>query len=189
LKKAVIIFGSPRKDGNTRILVEECLKGLADSGIESNIIFLNEKRIKPCQACYHCKQIAIGECKINDDMQAIYQTMEEADGIVVATPIYWAYVTSQTKIWLDRLFPYLNKKSQATLFKGKIASYLFTQNQPDPDMFLRGIKTFQIALTMLGFKNKDTLIAYDLDMGYKPMANENPDFMERAYLLGRELLG
>ncbi|MGB9936631.1 MAG: flavodoxin family protein [Methanobacterium sp.] len=188
MTKAVIIFGSPRENSNTELLVNQAINGLHDSNVSTEIFYLNEMDIKGCQACYYCKKNNTKECAVKDDMQKIYSSINEADGIIVASPIYFAGITSQTKMWLDRLFPYIDMNVGSLLPKGKKASFIFTQNQPNPDLFKDNIKSFEFMLQLIGFELKEDLIAYNLDKGYKPMVSENKDFLKKAYDLGLNLI-
>jgi multimeric flavodoxin WrbA len=122
-------------------------------------------------------------------MQMIYTAINEADGLIVATPIYFAEVTAQTKTWLDRMFPYINMHVQSLLPKGKTASFIFTQNQNDPTLFTAQINIFMNMLRFIGFEVRDSMIASNLDYGNKPMANEQEIYMTKAYEIGRHLLG
>ena len=188
MEKVAIVFGSPRKNGNTHILVEEAQKGLRDSGVSSEIFYLNSMNIKGCQACYFCKQNETTDCRLHDDMQKLYEAIITGDGLLVATPIYFAGVTAQTKTWLDRMFPYIDMNLGSRLPRGKKASLIFTQNQPNETLFLPAIKTFKAVINILGFETKDSLLACNLNKGYKPMVTEDKDTMEKAYILGRHLL-
>jgi multimeric flavodoxin WrbA len=187
-KDVVIIFGSPRKDGNTHILVDEARKGLTDAGIHSEVFYLNGMNIKGCQACYYCKRNNVSECALKDDMQKIYEAIKDADGIIVASPIYFGGVTAQTKAWLDRLFPFINMNVGSLMPKGKKAAFIFTQNQPGQELFASQIDLFKMMVDFIGFEIKGTLLACNLDKGYKPMVSENKEIMARAHDLGRELL-
>jgi multimeric flavodoxin WrbA len=188
MQKVVIVFGSPRKNSNTHILVQEAQKGLTDSGVASEIFFLNRMKIKGCQACYHCKKNDSTICIINDDMSKIHQAMETGDGLIVATPIYFAGVTAQTKTWLDRMFPYIDINLGAKLPKGKKVAFIFTQNQPNATLFSAAIKTFQAVMNILGYETKGSLLACNLNKGYKPMVTEDKNLMQKAYDLGKYLL-
>jgi multimeric flavodoxin WrbA len=107
----------------------------------------------------------------------------------VASPIYFGSVTAQTKVWLDRLFPFIDVKANSFLPQGKKAAFVFTQNQPDPELFLESINSFTSMLNYIGFEIKDRLISYDVDRGHnKPMVTENKEFMKKAYDLGKNLL-
>ena len=100
--KAVGIVGSPRKDGNTRYLVDHCLKAIAEEGIETETIPLAGKTISGCRHCEYCREHP-GECAINDDMQAIRDKMIAADAIIVGSPVYYGSATSLVKGLLERV--------------------------------------------------------------------------------------
>lgn len=185
MKKVAILFGSPRKQSNTHLLVEEARRGLSENGAESTVFFLNDMKIKGCQACYYCKKNNTMECAVKDDMQSIYQAIAEAEGIIVASPIYFGEVTAQTKACVDRLFPYIDMNVHSLLPKGKKAAYIFTQNQPYPALFEGYMEGFRAMLGFIGFERGETILACDVDKGYKPMVTENNELMEKAYNLGK----
>lgn len=187
-KKVAILIGSPRRNGSTGILAREAERGLAERGIETEMVFLNDLKMRGCQACYFCKKHDVAECGLRDDMQGIHQLMRESDGLIVATPIYFGNVTSQTKIWLDRLFPFIGMDLSPKMPGSKNISFIFTQNQPDERLFETPIRTFMHMTGLTGLVVKDYLIAYDLDAGYKPPVIEKKEFMDKANKIGRELL-
>ncbi len=188
MKKATIFIGSPRKSGSTSILAAESERGLKEQGTETTTVFLNNLKIKGCQACYYCKKNNRAECAVNDDMQMIHRLLQESDGIIVASPIYFAGVTAQTKAWLDRLFPYIGMDLSPKLPRSKKASFIFTQNQPDARLFETPIRTFMHMVGLTGLSIKDHMIAYDLDAGFKPPVTDKREFMDRAYGIGEDLL-
>ena len=98
--KVLGIAGSPRRGGNTDLLLAELIKGAASKGAETNVIILNDLDITPCQHCDAC--LKAGKCKIQDDMQMIYQELEQSDRIVLASPIQFMGVTAQMKAMIDR---------------------------------------------------------------------------------------
>lgn len=100
--KIVGVVGSPRKKGNTEILMEEALAGARECGAETVLIPLADKDIKPCDGCRSC--VKTGQCHIADDMQSIYPELLEAEGIIFGTPVYFFSVTGQAKVFLDRLY-------------------------------------------------------------------------------------
>ena len=107
--KVLGIVCSPRKGGNTEIIVEEALTGARDCGAETELLTIRGKDIKPCDSCYSCEKT--GKCRIEDDMQEIYLKLMDADGIIWGTPVYFHSVTAQAKILLDRSFVlYRNNK-------------------------------------------------------------------------------
>jgi multimeric flavodoxin WrbA len=93
---------SPRKDGNTDILIKEALTGAKDSGAKTELITIRDNEIKPCDGCGSCANT--GVCHIKDDMQIIYKKMLDADGIILATPVYFWTVSGQAKVLIDRTY-------------------------------------------------------------------------------------
>ncbi len=100
--KVLGIVCSPRKNGNTEILVKEALSSAHKLGAETEMIKVSEVDIIPCDGCETCE--ITGECKIEDDMQGIYAKLLQADGIIFGSPVYWWGVTTQAKIIMDRTF-------------------------------------------------------------------------------------
>jgi len=98
--KVLGIFGSPRKGGNTDLLLEEALKGAAAEGALVDRLRLCDFTISPCTACQGC--FKDGTCVISDDMQDIYPRLFAADIVVLASPIFFYGLTSQTKALVDR---------------------------------------------------------------------------------------
>ena len=98
--RTIAFLGSPRKDGNTELLLQEAVKGIESSGLTVKTFRLNLMNIKPCQNCGGCDES--GECIINDDMAEIYREIRTADRIILASPIFFFTVSAQTKILIDR---------------------------------------------------------------------------------------
>lgn len=95
------IVGSPRKGGNTELLVREALRLLEGEGLETELITLYDKTIRPCDACEYCKQHL--RCHItDDDVPAIYERMLKAHGIILASPVYFGSATPQMMALIDR---------------------------------------------------------------------------------------
>ena len=91
---------SPRKDGNTVILLNEALNGARQEGAETELYYIAGKDIQPCDGCWGCRKN--GECHIKDDMQEVYTKLLEADGIIFGTPVYFYNMTGQGKTVIDR---------------------------------------------------------------------------------------
>ena len=98
--RVIGIAGSPRRGGNTDLLLAEVMRGAASRGAEVKTIVLNNLDITPCQHCDAC--LEQGECQIKDDMQKIYRELEAADRVVLASPIQFMTVTAQMKAMIDR---------------------------------------------------------------------------------------
>jgi multimeric flavodoxin WrbA len=98
--KVIGIVGSPRVGGNTEIIVNEALKTAREEGAETELIRLSDKEIKPCDACLSCRKT--GECRIKDDFQEIFDKMVKADGIILASPVYFGSATPQIMALIHR---------------------------------------------------------------------------------------
>lgn len=96
------IVGSPRRGGNTEILVDEVLAGAEEAGALTEKVILNELDISPCQACNACSKT--GTCVQQDDMITLLEQMESSQVWVLGTPIYWWGPTAQFKAFIDRWY-------------------------------------------------------------------------------------
>lgn len=97
--KIVGICGSPRKSGNSDILLDEFLKYF-EGKAKIKKFFLNSLKFIPCQECENIRKD--GRCKINDDMQNIYDEIESSDIVVVASPVFFGSISAQLKMMIDR---------------------------------------------------------------------------------------
>ncbi len=98
--KVLAILGSPRREGNTEILLDALICGAKEQGGEVEKLVLCDYNISPCIECETCS--STGECAIADDMQEIYLKLLTADAIVIASPIFFYSVTAVTKAFIDR---------------------------------------------------------------------------------------
>jgi multimeric flavodoxin WrbA len=98
--KILGIWGSPRKGGNSEILLNVFLDGARESGAEVERIALREMKITPCLEIYHC--FKDGTCPIKDDMLPLYDKLLAADVVALASPIFFYSVSAQAKAMIDR---------------------------------------------------------------------------------------
>jgi multimeric flavodoxin WrbA len=98
--KVIALNGSPRRGGNTEVLLNEALKPLREAGHDIHLFALNILNIKPCQDCGGCA--ATGLCIHSDDMSKIYEAIREAERIILASPIFFYSLSAQTKAMVDR---------------------------------------------------------------------------------------
>jgi len=100
--KVVAFNGSPRRKGNTALLLNEMFSILEKDGIETELIQLGNKPVHGCTACGKCKEIKDGKCHIkNDHLNFCIEKMVEADGIIIGSPVYFADVTPEVKALID----------------------------------------------------------------------------------------
>ena len=101
--KALAINGSPRKGGNTEILLRKVLEPLAAAGHKTEYVQVGGTRIRGCTACGACGRLKNKRCVIEDDIfNLAFAKMLEADAIVIGSPVYFADVTAETKALIDR---------------------------------------------------------------------------------------
>lgn len=98
--KVLGIAGSPRRGGNTDILLQQAVAGAASQGCETKTVVLTELNISPCRHCDGC--VKTGKCVVNDDMQWLHNDLRGADRVILASPIFFMGVTAQTKAMIDR---------------------------------------------------------------------------------------
>ena len=100
--KVLMLNGSPRANGNTSVALKEMEQVFKDNGIETEIIRVGNKDIRGCIACGSCYEK--GKCVFNDMVNELALKFEEADGLVVASPVYYASANATLIACLDRLF-------------------------------------------------------------------------------------
>ncbi len=113
--KVVAFNGSPRREGNTAILIAEVFKILNGYGIETEMIQLGNKTVHGCTACMKCREIQDNKCHIkNDHLNFCIEKMNEADGIIIGSPVYFADVTPEVKALID-VAGYVTRSNNFTL--------------------------------------------------------------------------
>ncbi len=148
--KALILMGSPRKEGNTASLVKPFVRELEAKGVECTTFDVYDMDLRPCVACRTCqKDWSIFGCPQDDDMQQIFDAAMEADLIVAASPIYSWYCTPPLKNALDRLVYGMNKyygeEMGPSIWKGKKMALISTCGYPvekGADLFEEGMKRY-----------------------------------------------
>ena len=135
-EKLLAIVGSPRKGGNTDVLVDEAIDAFRSCGGAADKIILNSLHINPCQGCFACMRGNGLEtvCVQQDDMTELYKTMFAADALLWATPIYMWSPTAQMKLYLDRFFPLgdYQKTQWRCALNGKPVGLIIVYAEPDP---------------------------------------------------------
>ena len=134
--KVLGINGSPRKGGNTDILLDNALKGAQNNGAKVENIILNDLEFSPCQECENMPDDRF--CIIEDDMQIVYRKTEGADAIILASPIFFGSLSAQTKMMIDRFqcvwrAKYIFKKQ--VFEKRKIGAFISVEGSNRKDFF------------------------------------------------------
>jgi multimeric flavodoxin WrbA len=100
MAKVVAIYGSPRRKGNTALLLREAVDGARQMGAEVEEVLLRDLKMSPCLEIYACKNA--GRCAIQDDFQNVYDSILASQAIMLASPIFFYAVSAHTKILMDR---------------------------------------------------------------------------------------
>ena len=145
------IVCSPRKGGNTEILVKEALASAEESGAQTELVSVVGKNIAPCDGCASCRQT--GVCHIQDDMQSLYQQLETADAIVFGSPVYFGSVSAQAKAIMDRTYLFLGDRR----LKGKPAA---------PVLAVRRVNAGQTRNLLYGFFMSHGMVPVRGAIGY-----------------------
>lgn len=168
-KKVCILFGSPRKEGNTANLLVPFIDELRKFKSEITRIDLYDKKIEGCHACRTCQNVWDGfGCPIDDDMHEVFDAVLKSDLIVLATPIYSWFCTMPMKGAIDRLVYGMNKyfgdERGPSLWKGKDLALICTcgyRTEVGTGIFVEGMKKY-CKHSDLNYKG----ILAERDMGY-----------------------
>lgn len=182
------IAGSPRRHGNSELLLDAALEGARreDNSIEK--IILADLKIAPCRGCDCCRY---GSCTIRDDMEYILLRLEQAGAIIIASPIYFYGLTSQLKTLIDRCQIFWNRyyKLKQPLVRetgqgrGALISVGATRGE---QLFLGAILTTRYFFKALNMEYKHELLVRGVDdFG---AIREHPEKLEAAYRLGQNLV-
>jgi multimeric flavodoxin WrbA len=188
--KVLGILGSPRKGGNTELLLEEALKGAEAEGAEIERLRLTDYNIIPCKECLACYKD--GNCIILDDMAKIYPKLLEADVILLASPIFFYGVTAWAKALIDRCQALWSRKYQL-----KDPSY-GKEGRKRKGFFIsvggtKGQKTFEGAILtakyffdVLNAEYAGELVLREVDARGDVL--KHPEALQQAYEAGRKLV-
>ncbi len=102
------IAASPRRNGNTDLLLHEALRGAAEAGAKTEFYPIRRHAIRPCSACDACR--ATGQCVQKDDMVEAYAKLLAADHLIFASPIFFVAVSADAKTFIDRCQCFWNRK-------------------------------------------------------------------------------
>ena len=183
------IAGSPRRGGNTDLLLAEVMRGAASRGAEVKTIILNDLKITPCQHCDAC--LEAGRCRIDDDMQMVYRELEDADRIVLASPIQFMGITAQMKAMIDRCQALWARKyvlKLPPLGNGRERKGLFISvgGRRLANLFEPALATVKTLFRILDITYAGELLFPGVDE--KGAIAKHPDALRRAFLAGQRLM-
>jgi multimeric flavodoxin WrbA len=182
-RKVLILKGSPREQGNSAALADRVAAGAAEAGCDVERISLQSMDIRACDGCDLCRET--GQfCVIEDDMQALYPKLVDADVLVLASPVYWFTFSAQLKLCIDRWYGLWSVQHDA--FRGKQVGIVLAYG--DTDLYTSGginaIHTFESMFRFLEAPIAGMVYGTASDPGD---VQKNPELMKAAYELGKKL--
>ena len=187
--KIVAVYGSPRRNGNTSLLLKKAVQGAREAGAEVEEIVLRDLKISPCLEIYGCKET--GRCVIEDDFHRVLDQLQACQGLILASPIFFYSVSAHTKMLIDRCQSLWVKKYWIDKIpyggwepkrKGLFISVGATKGKKLFDGALLTIKYFFDVLDMELWK---ALLHRGLD--FEGDVLKHPKYLEEAYEEGKKL--
>ena len=166
--KILVVNGSPRKGGNTEILLDAIRSGAQEAGATISTVNLRILEVLPCRACDACKKT--GKCIQKDDMHDLIAKMEECDVWILGTPVYWWGPTAQLKAFIDRWYGV-----DRAIFKNRRFALVIPLGSSNPKTAQHVLGMFDDISAYLGMKQIGTLLA--------PGVYERGDALKRSDLL------
>ena len=176
------VVGSPRKKGNTHILVSRILEGATAEGAAAETLFLGDLDIRECDGCHICWKGR--QCSKKDEMNKIYPKIIQSDIIIFGTPVYWYGPTALMKCFIDR-FVYFNCLEHRAAIKGKSAVIAVPFEEEDPKTADLLVKFFKKSLQYLEMKLIGKILVPGV--GGRGDILKKPGSLKEGYELGRKL--
>ena len=171
----LILSGSPRKGGNTDLLVEAFAKG-ASQKHHVEVVSVHDYKVNPCMGCNACFKNEANACVQNDDMSLIYEKMSRADMLVIASPVYFYGLSAQLKAVVDRFHNPIRDT-----FRLKRMALLLVGAATLPELFDSILAQYRLCLNF--FKLED--VGHVLVRGVKDKGDiRNTDALQEAFHLG-----
>lgn len=193
MKKVLGIGGSPRKGGNSDILLKRLLKGAAGEGIVTEEIQLRDYQFQPCIGCERCRKDK--RCTgLQDGMQLIYPKIREASGLVLISPIYSYNMTTLMKSFVDRLYCFYDFTDErpgywssqlADQGRKAIIAVVGEQTSREAGGMDLTLETMRRSIEALGHEVIGELPV--LGIFHKGKVREYPQILEQAEAFGRRL--
>jgi len=183
-KHVLAIMGSPRKGGNTDIMVDEILAGAREAGATIEKVMIGDIEVRPCKACAACR--TTGECIQKDDMKQMLEKLKNSHVWVIGTPVYWWGPTAQLKAFLDRFYAKADPEGAREYFAGHRAVLAVPMGDPNPQTARHLVGMFQDALAFV----KGELFASVLAPGAYEMGDvkKMEDVLKQARQVGRDVV-
>jgi multimeric flavodoxin WrbA len=187
--KILAIYGSPRRRGNTSLLLKRAVDGARQAGAEVDEIVLRDLKMSPCLEIYGCKED--GRCVIQDDFQQVYDQLLACRALMIASPIFFYAVSAHTKILMDRCQSLWVKKywiDKVPFGKGELTRrglFISVGATGGKGLFDGALLSLRYFFDVLDMEIWRTLLYRRLDLEGDVL--QHPEYLEEAYQAGREL--
>ncbi|MBC8223368.1 flavodoxin family protein [Candidatus Bathyarchaeota archaeon] len=178
--KVIGIVGSHNPEGNTAEMVSGFLEGAESRGAETSIFILGKMEINPCYACEACR--GGNGCVQQDGMQGLYRALEDADHVVLGSPIYFDHIAARTKAFIDRLYPYYQNRRL-----GLTQTIIQTYGWDQPGEYAEPLEYVRSRLKH--YFNIETTGTLNIHGTVGSPVTERPEELERARNLGEACVG
>ncbi len=185
--RILAVLASPRRGGNSEVLLNACLEEAVKMGAHVDTFFLNSMKFVPCQECPDIT--GDGRCKLKDEMQKIYPLMEQADAVILASPIFFGSVSAQAKMMIDRfqcqwLGIYMLKTYKNN--KRKQGVFISVEGSDRKDFFENARSVVKNFFATVGASYKYELFCPGVDE--KGAVQKHPECIKKARDIGRLLV-
>jgi multimeric flavodoxin WrbA len=184
--KVLGIYGSPRKGGNSDQLLDKALEGAQSTGAEVLRVYARDLNMCGCIECGGCEKT--GECVVKDDMQTVYPLMDEADVIILSSPIFFYGVTAQVKALIDRAQARWAKKmlsktpEEMKLYEAGKGYLIAVGATRGKNLFEGAILTAKFFFDALDMRYEGGIFFRSLEK--KDAVQENPETLQEAFTMG-----
>ena len=206
--KMIAVNGSPRKNQNTHILLNKAIEGAQSAGAETELVHLYDLDYKGCTSCLACKVRggkSLGRCVYNDGLKPVLDRIDQADGLILGSPIYFGDVSAMMRAFWERLlFQYLSYDDYTKpYYTGNMkAAWIYTMNVSAgymDDLYKKYENTLKLAFQYAGMlESSETLQVDDYSKYHMGAFNEAqrkerrekvfPEDCRKAYALGRSMV-
>ena len=185
--KVIAVLASPRKEGNTDILLDKILEGIQEQGASVQKIILNDLRFVPCQECE--KMSDDGNCLIQDDFQYVFEKIKEADIVILASPIFFGSLTAQAKMMIDRFQCYWRAKyllKSISKEKEKTGIFLSVQATNKKGFFDNARMIVKNFFGTIGAKYEHEIFEHGIDAKGDILSKDK--LLKQAFKLGKDII-
>ena len=181
--KVVAFNGSPRKDGNTSILINKVFGELNKEGIETELIHVGKKQIQGCIACMKCAENQNGKCVIkNDIVNECIEKIMEADGVILGSPVYCSGLSGQMKSFMDRVS--LVGAVNNSMFKRKVGASIVAVRRAGGVSTFNNMNNFFTIMQMMVVGSSYWNMGYGMEEGE---TNRDEEGLQTMRNLGRNM--